>query len=278
MSVKTIIQEAINKSPVSLKEALEEELRTRVALALEAKMKDDEEDEDEDEDDDSDEDEDEKCESVEQMDEISNKTLDSYLHRSTTRLPKDGDNSIGSLKSKSRAHKTLGDEEEADRLMKKAKTREKYFGKALARREVQAGELKKDGSIHRNGNVYQLDKKAPLMKDLKKVPSPYFKESFDLSDYTVEELEDFMMSKEFGQIDELDRKTLASYVKKASADAAMKSGKAEYEAGRAHDATYGGESPDHGVASRWRARSDKSSKTASNRLKGISRATDRLAK
>ena len=160
MSVKTIIQEAINKSPVALKEALEEELRARVALALEAKMKDEDEDDedDEDEDDDSDEDEDdEKCESV-------------------------------------------------------------------------------------------------------------------------EELEAFMESEEYEQLDELDKKTLASYVKKASADAAMKSGKAEYEAGRAHDATYGGESPDHGTASRWRARSDKSSKTASNRLKGVSRATDRLAK
>ena len=80
MSVKTIIQEAINKSPVALKEALEEELRTRVALALEAKMKDDEDEEDEDDDSDEDEDEDdEKCESVEQIDELSKKTLGSYI-------------------------------------------------------------------------------------------------------------------------------------------------------------------------------------------------------
>ena len=71
MLVKQIIKEAMDKNPVGLKEALEQELRTRVELVLEAKMKmkkeeeeaeddedmDDEyEDEDEDEDDEDDED------------------------------------------------------------------------------------------------------------------------------------------------------------------------------------------------------------------------------
>jgi hypothetical protein len=42
VSIKQIIQESINKNPVGLKEALEEELRTRVALALEAKMTEEE--------------------------------------------------------------------------------------------------------------------------------------------------------------------------------------------------------------------------------------------
>ena len=39
-------------------------------------------------------------------------------------------------------------------------------------------------------------------------------ESFDFSDYTVEELEDFMESAEFDQLDEISKKTLASYVRK----------------------------------------------------------------
>jgi hypothetical protein len=39
-------------------------------------------------------------------------------------------------------------------------------------------------------------------------------ESFDLSDLTLEELEDFMMSEDFDQLDEISKKTLASYVKK----------------------------------------------------------------
>ena len=84
MTVKRIIQEAINESPLGLKEALEEELRNRVRLALEAKMEDDDEEDDDedDEEDDEDDDEDMKKESVEQIDEISKKTLASYVQKS----------------------------------------------------------------------------------------------------------------------------------------------------------------------------------------------------
>ena len=45
--------------------------------------------------------------------------------------------------------------------------------------------------------------------------SGHVKESFDLEDYSVEELEDFMMSEDFEQLDELSRKTLSSYIGKA---------------------------------------------------------------
>lgn len=47
-------------------------------------------------------------------------------------------------------------------------------------------------------------------------------ESFDLSDYTIEELEDFMMSEDFDQLDEISKKTLGSYIKKAKTDVAGK--------------------------------------------------------
>lgn len=100
--VKQIIKEAMDRNPIGLKEALEEELRSRIALALEAKMK-----KEEDEMDDEDEDED-------------------------------------------------------------------------------------------------------------------MEESFDLSDYTVEELKDFMMSEDFEQLDEISKKKLASYIKKAKTDVAGK--------------------------------------------------------
>jgi hypothetical protein len=50
MSVQKIIKESMEKNPLKLKEALQEELKTRMALALEAKMKEmEDEDEDEDE-------------------------------------------------------------------------------------------------------------------------------------------------------------------------------------------------------------------------------------
>ncbi len=41
-------------------------------------------------------------------------------------------------------------------------------------------------------------------------------EQVDLSDFTLEEIEDFMMSEEFEQLDELSKKTLGSYVSKAA--------------------------------------------------------------
>ena len=46
MSVQKIIKESMDKNPLNLKEALQEELKTRMSLALEAKMKE-MEDEDE---------------------------------------------------------------------------------------------------------------------------------------------------------------------------------------------------------------------------------------
>ena len=51
MTVKTIIQEAMNKNALGFEAALKEELRSRIALTIEAKMKgqddDDESEEDE---------------------------------------------------------------------------------------------------------------------------------------------------------------------------------------------------------------------------------------
>ena len=59
MSVQRIIQEAVNRNPLSMKEALEEELRDRVRLALEAKME----------------------EEIGQIDELKRSTLASYVKK-----------------------------------------------------------------------------------------------------------------------------------------------------------------------------------------------------
>lgn len=42
-----------------------------------------------------------------------------------------------------------------------------------------------------------------------------------LEDYSLEEIEDFMMSEDFEQLDELSKRTLGSYVKKAAHDAVI---------------------------------------------------------
>lgn len=67
MSIKTLIQEAMNKNPLAFEEALKEELSTRIALALEAKMapSDEEDDDEECDDDESDTDDDESDEDEE---------------------------------------------------------------------------------------------------------------------------------------------------------------------------------------------------------------------
>lgn len=98
MSIEKIIQESVNKNPLAMKEALEEELRGRLALALEAKMK--KESDDEDDMDDEDEDEEDMDESsdlsdltleeledfmvsedFDQLDEISKSTIASYVKK-----------------------------------------------------------------------------------------------------------------------------------------------------------------------------------------------------
>jgi hypothetical protein len=59
------------------------------------------------------------------------------------------------------------------------------------------------------------------------------KEELTLEDYSLEEIQDFMMSEDFEQLDELSKKTLKSYVKGAKADA--KSNRADYEYTRTWD-------------------------------------------
>ena len=63
MSIQKIIQESINGNPLEMKEALAEELRDRIRLALESKVDED------------------MSEEVEELDELSKKTLGSYVRK-----------------------------------------------------------------------------------------------------------------------------------------------------------------------------------------------------
>lgn len=78
MTVKTLIQEAINKNALGFEQSLKEELRNRVALALEAKMKskDEEGEEDEEESDDT-------VKESAQLDEISLKLAADYTQKAS---------------------------------------------------------------------------------------------------------------------------------------------------------------------------------------------------
>jgi hypothetical protein len=172
MTIQRIIQESINKNPLDLKEALTEELRGRIRLALEAKMSDDEDDGDDEDDDD-------------QLDEISKKTVVSYLTKS--------------LKSQ--------DDAQGDRSFK----------------DAAPGFKPKDPRTYskRGRGISQGVSKIVGTARIKAT------ESFDLSDYTVEEDEEYeedddssededIKKESVEQLDELSPKTLQSYTKKAN--------------------------------------------------------------
>jgi hypothetical protein len=202
MSIEKIIQESVNKNPLAMKEALEEELRSRVALALEAKMS---ESDDEDEDDEDDEDEDD--EDMDESFDLSEDTMHADIDH------------MGGHDAMAKKHNiSLATHKHGTYAVGKKKDLQKYL---VHHYDGDHGEAK--------GNHPEV-----------------FKESFD-------------------QLDELDKKTLASYVKKA--------GGAGKE-GLAHAVKSQMSAADSGD----RAGYKKSQRQANNRSTGIQRAADRLAK
>ena len=149
MSLQKIIKESVEKNPLGLKEALEEELRNRVSLALEAKMKE-EDDMDDDEDDDDDED---------QLDEISKKTLGSYVKKAVdSRADASADKKdykFGSpeynMLKKTAQKRKAGISKAVDRLAKESKNLDEVdMGQA---RSVQD---RRDSSNSKSGNRYHV--------------------------------------------------------------------------------------------------------------------------
>ena len=102
---------------------------------------------------------------------------------------------------------------------------------------------------------YKLRMKSA--QNTQRVNKALTKEEVELEDYSLEELEDFMMSEDFEQLDELSRKTLSSYI-----------GKARSSQSNALKDLY--KDPE-GSAER-----DKNRKTANNRTDGKERAIDTL--
>jgi hypothetical protein len=231
MSIQEIIRHAIDKNPLALKEALEEELRGRVALALEAKMSEQEE-------------EDEgmtesfdlsdltleeledfmMSKEFEQIDEISKKTLASYVKKAADDMRyREGE-------------KTFRDAAPAAANLMGTKSSKELRSKIIKRSRG-------------------IDKAVDRLA-----------ESFDLSDLTLEELEDFMMSKEFEQIDEISKKTLASYVKKAADDMRYREGEKTFRDAAPAAANLMGTKSSKELRSKIIKRS-----------RGIDKAVDRLA-
>ena len=78
MPVQKIIQESLGRNPLAMKEALEEELRSRIAAALESKINESN-DEDDDDDDDGDDDDDDD----DDLAEVSAAKLGAYVNKAS---------------------------------------------------------------------------------------------------------------------------------------------------------------------------------------------------
>lgn len=98
--------------------------------------------------------------------------------------------------------------QEADETKKKSKKEE-----ADESDEEEASEDDKEEAGESDEEEASEDDKPKF--DFSKLKKKSVKEELDLEDYTLEELEDFMVSEDFEQLDELSKKTLGSYVKKA---------------------------------------------------------------
>lgn len=68
-----------------------------------------------------------------------------------------------------------------------------------------------------NAEYKVLDRKDGVSKATRRLTKE--SEDLDLSEYTLEEIQEFMESEDFASLDELSKKTLSSYVKKASVTA-----------------------------------------------------------
>ena len=75
--------------------------------------------------------------------------------------------------------------------------------------------------IHQRHGQYKSAAKRALEKSQKHLNSIPEEVELTLEYYSLEELEDYMMSEDFEQLDELSKSTLGNYVKKAAHDATM---------------------------------------------------------
>jgi len=133
----------------------------------------------------------------------------------------------------------------------------------------------KSGEYYDRDAAKQHSKALSRLQGIKTAAKKLAKEEFTLEDYSLEEIQDFMMSEDFEQLDELSKKTLGSYVKQASYSAANSMHSAATNRQTAND------SSKHGLVTRAQYHSnetDKALNKAQRRLRGVTKATNKLTK
>lgn len=234
-------------------------------------------------------------EEVEQIDEISKDTLHSYIHKAFAQ-----GNDLHYDLAHSRGDKAT----DAERKALQAKISKRNTGiikagkklredvsmlsfedflkeqKACKKEELHPNQKKLD--VNKNGKLDSDDFVKLRAGKKKEVDEKYVsdaqrkavwasknekgvKEEFNLEDFSIEEIEEYMMSEDFEQLDEISKQVLGSYVKKASADIA----KREVRIDRAMDAS----------GSNYNEPSmQKALNKNVKRVAGLNKAADKLAK
>ena len=130
--------------------------------------------------------------------------------------------------------------------------------------EKRIDEVRKcDEALKGKQHKLDVDKDGKIEgEDLAKLRAMKEEEELNLEDFSLEELQDFMVSEDFQQLDELSKTTLGNYVKKASKSAVTATDIASREDEKRPFST----------------RSIKNYQLADRRQKGISKAVSRLTK
>jgi len=111
-------------------------------------------------------------------------------------------------------------------------------------------------SSHKNPYDHDASRSELKNRNIQKFGGRYEEVEFTLEEYSLSELEDFMLSEDFEQLDELSKSTLGSYIKKSKSNIIM------------HGSTLGTD-----INKRVK---DKSAATMQKRAKGINKAVDKL--
>lgn len=163
----------------------------------------------------------------------------------------------------------IDDEEEFEQLEEVDESMDQSMSKILAKgytssqehgdkaprmsaKQKEAAKARRDAQDAADMKKYFAKHDAEMRKE------EYDDEELTLEDYSLEELEEYMMSEEFEQLDELSKSTIGNYIKKSKSNIIM------------HGSTLGTD-----INKKVK---DKSANTMQKRAKGINKAVDRLTK
>ena len=166
-------------------------------------------------------------EEVEELDELSKTTLGSYLHKAVssayhhaqkvnvpvTRSERERgvtDNHNKAYTKRMKGIDAAGEKVKDKNIIKSAIKGTEHAAKAQERWNW--GHI---GTANRHGKAAEISKQKTHDTIEKKTGVKHTNEELYLEDYTLEEIQDFMVSEDFEQLDELSKTTLGSYVKKA---------------------------------------------------------------